>query len=392
MELRVVVVKIIKYILAQCLAALPVSSRYIGPPKGTHIKALDALSGIGKNFGKIVTERKPIMYVQPPAKSVEKKAVFFQGRRVYMHPYAATFNGARIFGKEGAAILPDDCLALDTLPAFYVARTRFDPGGLRVMRKFKMPRLHRLDGRIINLALGETQNYSHWTFQNMTRLQLLQAAEIKADYYYIDVSQDFQRDYLKIMGIPIEKVIPVDRRAHIEASELTVVGGCSFNQVPYPDLLNEVRQKVLGNSSVLASRRIYISREDASYRKVYNEDEVMAYLETFGFERVIMSGRAVRDQARLLQQAAVVVGPHGANMTNVIFCQPGTYVLEVFQPEWVDSGFTAASAQVGLRYYYGLGEETKFKEGSSTHPGMAPGFRFKLDRLERFMKIIENGT
>ena len=106
---------------------------------------------------------------------------------------------------------------------------------------------------------------------------------------------------------------------NIEARELTVVGGCSFNQVPYPDLLREVKEAVLGPDSVAAARRIYISRADASYRKVANEEEVMSYLAPLGFERVVMTGLSVREQARLLQQAKVVIGPHGANMTNIIF-------------------------------------------------------------------------
>lgn len=282
-------------------------------------------------FGRVITSRRPFEYVQPAARTVEDEARYFQGRTVCLHPYAATFHKGRIYGKEGLAILPDDYIALDLIPAYYVQKKHIDGGGLRVMRKLKLPTLRRVEGHVVNLTLGDTQNYSHWTYQNMTRLQLLLSAGIQADYFYVDVSEPFQRDYLQVMGIPMEKVIPVERMAHIEASQLTVIGGCSFNQVPHPHLLRELRQTVLGEGpEPSARRRIYISRSDASYRRVWNEAEVMSYVEPLGFERAVMTDRSVREQAHLLQQASVVISPHGANNTNLVFCQPGTYVLEVF--------------------------------------------------------------
>ena len=396
-KLRIAIVRRIKNVLARCLALLPVSSRVLGPPKGTYKSALDAVRGLGANLGKVVSERKPLEYVQPPVKSVEDITRYFQGRREYLHPYAASFPDGRVFGKEGITILPDDRVPLDTIPAFYVVVKHEKVGGLRVFRKLKLPSLQKVDGHLVNLALGETQNYSHWTFQNMTRLQLLKAAGINADFYYIDISREFQRDYLKIMGIPLDKVIPVSPNAHIEARKLTVVGGCSFNQVPYPDLLREVRETVLGPDSVASTRRIYISRADASYRKVANEDEVMSYLGPLGFERVIMTDFSVREQARLLQQAKVVISPHGANMTNIIFCQPGTYILEVFQPGWIDSGYTAPSAQLGLRYFYALGDVDESLLNAPIHDEMksgcyfsAPYYRIKIESIKRFLSCIEN--
>jgi capsular polysaccharide biosynthesis protein len=404
--LRLNIAQKTKKMLARFLVALPISSRYLGPPKGVHDCALDVLKGPGANLGEIIVERQLLEYITPPKRSLLNNICHFEERRDCMKPYAATFPKGRIYGKDGTVILPDDRVALDSLPAYYVVKKHSNAGGLRVLRKLKMPPLRKIDGHVVNLSLGDTQNYSHWTFQNMTRLQLLKAAGIEADYYYVDVSQTFQREYLEIMGIPFKKVIPAERKAHLEANLLTMVSGCSWNQVPYPDLLTAVRESVwavLGTNPVEAKRRIYISRADASYRKVYNEEEVMAYLGPLGFERVTMTDLSVIDQARLHQQAAVVIGPHGANMTNIIFCQPGTYVLEIFQPGWVDPGYIAPSAQLGLRYFYTLGEVSGQKmvdkqrawEQQLTETGChfnVQGYYIKLDQLKRFIKIVENGA
>jgi capsular polysaccharide biosynthesis protein len=40
----------------------------------------------------------------------------------------------------------------------------------------------------------------------------------------------------------------------------------------------------------------------------------------------------VADQARLFSEASIVVGPHGGGLTNVMFCAPGTVLVELLSP------------------------------------------------------------
>lgn len=103
--------------------------------------------------------------------------------------------------------------------------------------------------------------------------------------------------------------------------------------------------------------RIYISREKAQHRKVINEDEIMDLLEPYGFKRVILELEPVSRQIEIFHSAKIVVAPLGAGLTNLLFSNPETKVIELFSPTWVRPVFRLISHHMGLDYYYILGEK-----------------------------------
>jgi hypothetical protein len=75
-----------------------------------------------------------------------------------------------------------------------------------------------------------------------------------------------------------------------------------------------------------APTRLYVSRADAADRRVRNEDALVATLEAYGFERIVPTNHSFADQVRAFSDADVVVGPHGAGLTNLIFAEETTLV------------------------------------------------------------------
>ena len=68
-----------------------------------------------------------------------------------------------------------------------------------------------------------------------------------------------------------------------------------------------------------------------------------------GFVRYKMSDLTFLEQVALFHQAKMIVAAHGSCLTNLIFCEPNTQVLEIFQNQF-DSGFWQLSAQRGLHH------------------------------------------
>ena len=55
--------------------------------------------------------------------------------------------------------------------------------------------------------------------------------------------------------------------------------------------------------------------------------------------------------------ADVVVGAHGAALTNVVFCPPGASLVELFPPDYVNVCYWALTSAVGdVRYRYLVGD------------------------------------
>jgi capsular polysaccharide biosynthesis protein len=102
-------------------------------------------------------------------------------------------------------------------------------------------------------------------------------------------------------------------------------------------------------------KRIYISRAKASKRKLLNEAELTAILSRYGFRSVELESMKVADQIRLFASADIVVGPHGAGLTNLMFCRPGTKVIELFSPNHMHTCYPVISNHMGLDHYYLVG-------------------------------------
>lgn len=75
---------------------------------------------------------------------------------------------------------------------------------------------------------------------------------------------------------------------------------------------------------------IYISRSDAKQRKIINEDELINKLKNLNFEIVRLSELHFLDQIKLFNSAKCIVALHGAGLTNLIFSNEGTSVIEIF--------------------------------------------------------------
>jgi capsular polysaccharide biosynthesis protein len=54
----------------------------------------------------------------------------------------------------------------------------------------------------------------------------------------------------------------------------------------------------------------------------------------------------------LFSQARIVIGLHGAGLTNVAWCPPGGRLLEIFPSESIPSYYWVLASQVGVDYYY----------------------------------------
>jgi len=75
--------------------------------------------------------------------------------------------------------------------------------------------------------------------------------------------------------------------------------------------------------------KIYIRREDANYRKILNEADLINKLRQQGFEIINPQHFEIPEQMKIFSNAEVIVAPHGSNLSNIIFCKKGTKIIEI---------------------------------------------------------------
>jgi capsular polysaccharide biosynthesis protein len=98
-------------------------------------------------------------------------------------------------------------------------------------------------------------------------------------------------------------------------------------------------------------RRLFISRSASRNRRLVNEEEIWAQLEPRGFEYVLAENLDFAEQVAMFANAEAVVAPHGAGLTNLVFCAPGTRVIELFPSRTVDC-YYRLSTDLDLEYAY----------------------------------------
>mgnify|MGYP003353282435 FL=1 len=86
-------------------------------------------------------------------------------------------------------------------------------------------------------------------------------------------------------------------------------------------------------SHMFSSRKggtlIYLSRRDSPHRVMLNEEELEQRLTAIGFNCITGSDLSVEEQSRIFSEARMIVGPHGAGLTNLIWAHQNTTVLEI---------------------------------------------------------------
>jgi hypothetical protein len=234
--------------------------------------------------------------------------------------------------------------------------------------------------------------YFHWMLQVLPRFHLLQASGITIDKYAINArKRPFQYETLTTLGLDEASLIEVDTRFHISARQLAVpsiVSGwipawaCSF-----------LRERFLDATSVSGECRLYISRATASRgRNVVNEDQVKETLAKFGFREFLPDQVSVAEQAETFASASIILGPHGSALTNLVFCQPGAKVVELFAPAYVHPVYWMLSSQCDLDYYYlvGKGERPPTWSTWPPHPALGRGvapIEVDLDQLTEVLTM-----
>ena len=297
----------------------------------------------------------------------KEKPVFLaaipEGRCVVIHE-----NHKSVFNKENV-LLKELCLS-NTDPSWF--SESFQP----ILKEDEM----------LYLLASYSTNYFHWMFEVLAPLQLLHEAGLeekcKIAIDYSGVS--FQKQTLETLGIKVDgdRVVNLNKFPHVKAKNLIVPYYGSEKVMEWS--CEFLRKKFIPEKSegTLKKKRLYIGRKNASFRRVINETEVIEFLEKFGFINFTPESMSVKEQALSLANAEAVIAPHGAGLTNLVFCSPGTKVIEIFSREWIKHYFYRICYFCGLDYYYCLGEKYPIK----TYRGRYGDLLVNIDLLSQLMQ------
>jgi capsular polysaccharide biosynthesis protein len=232
-------------------------------------------------------------------------------------------------------------------------------------------------------------NYYHWLIQAVPAIDAaVRRNPGRRIRLALRPENHFQRDSLALLGhadVPRLTILP-DRQYPLREAEYSgfLAGSAGFlTSRSARDTFARLRAAVPPRRT--RSDRIYVARTDAPVRRMRNEAALIEKLRDQGFHIVAAGALPFHDQVDLFRHAKLVIGPHGAGLSNIVFCEPGTFVYELVPAGYQNSCFTILADLAGLPYWADM----------FASPGAGTGFTGEwdvdvdgvLDRLSDISKL-----
>jgi hypothetical protein len=80
-------------------------------------------------------------------------------------------------------------------------------------------------------------------------------------------------------------------------------------------------------------KKIYVSRNKATTRRLLNAEKLMMALK--GWQTVTLEDMSIKEQVKCFSEASHIVAPHGAGLTNILWCEQGTKIIEIQDPKMI---------------------------------------------------------
>lgn len=245
------------------------------------------------------------------------------------------------------------------------------------------PKIYQAKSPIVTLAAGWQGAFYHWVFEVLPRLHLVERGGHGEKKIFVEATTRFQKESLALLGLGPERIINAGDYAAVRAPQLIIP---SIPETPTEWGCRFLREAFLPKIEKRPKFRLYVSRNDAGRRRIVNEEAAFALLKKYGFQKAELSALSFKEQIELFASAEVVAGPHGAGFSHLVFCDPGTPVLEIFSPAYINPCYWHVSERVGLPYYYLLGEGERYPDYFETR--LDPDIEVDLAKLEASLKLM----
>jgi capsular polysaccharide biosynthesis protein len=209
---------------------------------------------------------------------------------------------------------------------------------------------------IVGCTVGYA-NYFHWMTQALPAIDHAVGRIGQAQRVLIALPQlnAWQEDSLRLLGLAGIKRMTIEDTskkyalAKAEFSELLNGGAAFSNSTVASETYSRLRASI--DRPTLRDKKVYVARTDAITRQMRNEGAVIDEIRRRGYEVVAPGILPLTEQIRLFRSARIVVGAHGAGMTNIVFCEPETIVYELVPAHYTNACFCNLAQICNLRYW-----------------------------------------
>lgn len=234
----------------------------------------------------------------------------------------------------------------------------------------------KLSGNTLMLAHHSSANFYHWMYEILPKIGLLAAAGINTaaiDQVLVDDNlSQFHYQSLAALNIPKEKIVVLPQnKSRFRCDRLFVAPIIGrFGMAHSIRHLSWLRTAFLDKQRKQSAQPKIVIHRDV--RGFVDQDKVYGDLQKRGYKVLDTADLDFLDQVTAFANAESVVGAHGAGLSSVVFCKPGTEVHECYG-DFVHPCFWIASTLTGLKYHnYNSAHEASDTMGASRNTRKTP--------------------
>ena len=245
----------------------------------------------------------------------------------------------------------------------------------------------KLSGRSVLIGCISTHNFGHFVTEAPPKLILLRFFDdLEVDQIIVPKCfARFAREACEVFGIDglrmkiLEDGLECESLVHFHLDWRNV-----HAIMPQIAKAAEVFNQ---SDSEESNNLIYLARSDATNRRILNEDEVIACVESRGFDVVLGSKLSFAEEIHRLRRARVIVSAPGQNTSSVMFSRRNSILIELVPDAWAQSRSTdwihrelwRLCASKGLRYGIVIGKT--FEWSGDIHHDIFANFLVDTEQL-----------
>jgi len=190
------------------------------------------------------------------------------------------------------------------------------------------------------VLVGDHWNFGHWLYNHLARLALSAAAPRLTGVPLV-VGENIlpsHAECLERLGFPGPALIRLrkGRLARFRTLWAPMMPLCGWGRNIFwsPGTIAFLRERLGVDPQARArpGRRLYITRRGSRWRRVLNEDEVVALLAQWGFEVIDPGALSIARQVEIAADAEAIMGPFGAGLNLFLFAPRSATIFELKYP------------------------------------------------------------
>lgn len=233
-----------------------------------------------------------------------------------------------------------------------------------------------------------SHNYCHWLLDWLPRIFPIEQLGVDMRELHVILPQEpttFQRRSLNIMGFSDDRILHLLEEGANSPVRLRRFYGSSLTHTSFQHALHYsapwartyIRGKFPGRRGGDSPTHIIVDRRKS--RRLVFDEPTLERLTGLGFVKVYLEDLSFDEQVALFTGARCVIGAHGAGLANIVFCEEGTQILEIFPRDHATEAYWRVASVGQMIYSCAVGRRAATVGGVARVPSHRADYDIDVD-------------